>query len=60
MAIDAETGAMQGTVALRKRAMKMVATKDEVVEAILAAYSIGDNRALFTSALVLQALFKQK
>jgi alkylhydroperoxidase/carboxymuconolactone decarboxylase family protein YurZ len=32
----------------------------EIFEALRIAYQIGGNRALFTSAQVLQALFKQK
>lgn len=59
MAIDAENGAMQGTVAIGRRAIKLGATKEEIVESLRVAYSIGGNKALFTSALVLQALFKQ-
>jgi alkylhydroperoxidase/carboxymuconolactone decarboxylase family protein YurZ len=60
MAIDAEHGAMQGAVALGKRAIEQGATKEEIVEALRVAYSIGGNRALYTSALVLQSLFKQE
>ena len=59
MAIDAGNGAMQGAVAIGKRAIKMGATKEEIVESLRVAYSIGGNEALFTSAMVLQALFKQ-
>ena len=59
MAIDVENGAMQGAVAIGNRAIKMGASKEEIVEALRVAYSIGGNRAMFTSALVLQALFKQ-
>lgn len=58
MAIDAGNGALQGAIAIGKRAIKMGATKDEIVEALRVAYSIGGNEALFTSSLVLQALFK--
>jgi len=57
-AIDAENGALQGAIALGKRAIKLGATKEEIVEALRIAYYIGGNRALFTSALVLQNLFK--
>jgi alkylhydroperoxidase/carboxymuconolactone decarboxylase family protein YurZ len=39
--------------------MKLGATKDEIVEALRVAYYVGGNRALFTSAQVLQNLFKQ-
>lgn len=60
MAIDTENGVMQGAVALGKRALKQGATKEEIVEALRVAYSIGGNRALYTSALVLQGLFKQE
>ena len=58
LAIDIEHGAVQGAIALGKRALKAGATKEEIVEAMRVAYSIGGNRALFTSAVVLQALFK--
>jgi alkylhydroperoxidase/carboxymuconolactone decarboxylase family protein YurZ len=60
LAIDVEHGALQGTIAIGYRALKMGATKEEIVEALRIAYQIGGNRALFTSAQVLQALFKQK
>ncbi len=53
MAIDAGNGAMQGAIALGNRAIKNGATKDEIVESLRVAYSIGGNEALFTSALVL-------
>jgi alkylhydroperoxidase/carboxymuconolactone decarboxylase family protein YurZ len=59
MAIDAGNGALQGAIALGTRAIKVGATKDEIVESLRVAYSIGGNEALFTSALVLQALFKK-
>jgi alkylhydroperoxidase/carboxymuconolactone decarboxylase family protein YurZ len=58
MAIDAEHGTVQGATALGRRALKAGATKEEIVEALRVAYQIGGNRALFTSALVLQNLFK--
>jgi alkylhydroperoxidase/carboxymuconolactone decarboxylase family protein YurZ len=60
MAIDVEHGAMQGAIAIGKRAINLGASQEEIVEALRVAYSIGGNRALFTSALVLQALFKSK
>ena len=60
MSIDVEHGAMQGAIALGKRAMKLGATKEEIVEALRVAYQIGGNRAIFTSALVLQTLFKEQ
>ena len=59
MAIDAGNGALQGAIAIGKRALKMGATKEEIIEALRVANSIGGNEALFTSAMVLQALFKQ-
>jgi alkylhydroperoxidase/carboxymuconolactone decarboxylase family protein YurZ len=59
MAIDVEHGATQGATALGRRAIKLGATKEEIIEALRVAYHIGGNRALFTSALVLQNLFKQ-
>ena len=58
MAIDVEHGSLQGAIAIGNRAIKMGATKEEIVEALRIAYQIGGNRALFTSAQVLQALFK--
>ncbi|WXG45559.1 MAG: carboxymuconolactone decarboxylase family protein [Candidatus Atabeyarchaeum deiterrae] len=58
MALDAEHGATQGATALGQRAMKVGATKEEIVEALRIAYYVGGNRALFTSAIVLQGLFK--
>ena len=60
MAIDVEHGAMQGAIAIGRRALKLGATKDEIIEALRVAYQIGGNRALFTSAMVLQSLFKQE
>ena len=60
LSIDVENGAMQGALALGGRALKIGATKDEVVEALRVACSIGGNRALFPSALVLQKLFSPK
>ncbi len=59
MAIDAEHGTVPGATALGKRALKEGATKEEIVEALRVAYQIGGNRALFTSALVLQNLFRE-
>ncbi len=59
MAIDAGNGAMQGAIAIGNRAIKKGASKEEIVESLRVAYSIGGNEALFTSALVLQALFKK-
>ena len=58
MAIDVEHGATQGATALGQRAIKLGATKEEIVEVLRVAYYVGGNRALFTSALVLQILFK--
>jgi alkylhydroperoxidase/carboxymuconolactone decarboxylase family protein YurZ len=58
MAIDAENGALQGAIALGKRAINLGATKEEIVETLRVAYYVGGNRALFTSALVMQNLFK--
>ncbi|MGD0646270.1 MAG: carboxymuconolactone decarboxylase family protein [Candidatus Bathyarchaeia archaeon] len=60
LAIDVEQGATQGAVALGQRAMALGASKEEIVEALRVAYQIGGNRALFTSAQVLQTLFKQE
>jgi alkylhydroperoxidase/carboxymuconolactone decarboxylase family protein YurZ len=58
MAIDSENGALQGAIALGKRAINLGATKEEIVETLRVAYYVGGNRALFTSALVMQNLFK--
>ena len=59
-AIDVEHGALQGATALGRRALKLGATKDEIIETVRISYYIGGNRALFTSAQVLQNLFKTK
>jgi alkylhydroperoxidase/carboxymuconolactone decarboxylase family protein YurZ len=58
MAIDVEHGSLQGAIAIGHIAIKTGATKEEIVEALRVAYQIGGNRALFTSAQVLRALFK--
>ena len=58
MAIDAEHGALQGAIALGKRAIALGATKEEVIETLRVAYYIGGTSALFTSAMTLQSLFK--
>jgi alkylhydroperoxidase/carboxymuconolactone decarboxylase family protein YurZ len=60
LAIDVEYRALQGAIAIGQRALKMGATKEEIIEALRISYQIGGNRALFTSAQVLQVLFKQK
>ena len=59
MAIDVENGALQGANALGRRALKLGATKEEIIETLRVSYYVGGNRALFTSAQVLQNLFKQ-
>jgi alkylhydroperoxidase/carboxymuconolactone decarboxylase family protein YurZ len=59
MAIDVEHGAFQGATALGRRALKLGATTEEIIEALRVSYYVGGNRALFTSAQVLQNLFKQ-
>jgi alkylhydroperoxidase/carboxymuconolactone decarboxylase family protein YurZ len=59
LAIDVEHGALQGAIAIGRRALKMGATKEEIIEALRISYQIGGNRAIFTSAQVLQALFQQ-
>jgi len=59
LAIDVEHGALQGATALGRRALKLGATKDEIIETIRVSYYVGGNRALFTSAQVLQNLFRQ-
>jgi alkylhydroperoxidase/carboxymuconolactone decarboxylase family protein YurZ len=58
LAIDVEHGSVQGANAIGRRALKMGATKEEIIETLRIAYQIGGNRALFTSAQVLQILFK--
>ena len=58
MAIDTEHGSVQGATSLGQRALKAGATKEEIVEALRVAYYVGGNRALFTSAMVMQSLFK--
>jgi len=59
MAIDVEHGALQGANALGRRALRLGATKEEIIETLRVSYYVGGNRALFTSAQVLQNLFKQ-
>jgi alkylhydroperoxidase/carboxymuconolactone decarboxylase family protein YurZ len=59
MSIDVEHGALQGATALGRRALKLGATKEEIIEALRISYYVGGNRALFTSAQLLQNLFKQ-
>ena len=58
LAIDVEHGSVQGANAIGRRVLKMGATKEEIIETLRIAYQIGGNRALFTSAIVLQTLFK--
>lgn len=57
MAIDVESGALEGAIILGKRAQKAGATKEEIVEALRVAFQIGGTRAIFTSAQLLKALF---
>jgi len=57
LAIDAETGSAQGATVLGRRALKLGASKDEIIETLRVAYYVGGNRALFTSVQVLQNLF---
>lgn len=57
LAIDVENGALQGAIAIGKRAQMMGATKEEILETLRIAYQIGGNQALFTSAQLLKALF---
>ncbi len=58
MAIDVVGGSVEGATVLGQRAMKLGATKEEVLEALRVAYSIGGSPAIFTAASVLQNLFK--
>jgi alkylhydroperoxidase/carboxymuconolactone decarboxylase family protein YurZ len=60
MAIDVEHGALQGAMALGRRALKLGATEEEIIETLRVSYFVGGNRALFTSAQVLQNLFKHE
>ncbi len=57
LAIDVENGSLEGGIVLGKRAQKMGATKEEIVEALRIACQIGGTRAFFTSAQLLKALF---
>jgi alkylhydroperoxidase/carboxymuconolactone decarboxylase family protein YurZ len=59
MAIDVEHGTLQGATVLGRKAPKLGAKKDEIIEALRVSYYVGGNRALFTSAQVLQNLFNQ-
>jgi alkylhydroperoxidase/carboxymuconolactone decarboxylase family protein YurZ len=59
LAIDVENGSLQGAIVIGHRAIKMGATKEEIIEALRVSYQIGGNKALFTSAQVIHALFKQ-
>jgi alkylhydroperoxidase/carboxymuconolactone decarboxylase family protein YurZ len=58
MAIDVAHGAQQGVIVLGRRAIKLGATREEIVEIPRVAYYVGGNRALFTSAQILRDLFK--
>jgi alkylhydroperoxidase/carboxymuconolactone decarboxylase family protein YurZ len=58
VAIDVKHGAQQGATALGRRAIDLGATKEEIIETLRVFYYVGGNRTLFTSALVLQNLFK--
>ena len=58
MSIDVDHGAVQGAVALGKRAIDAGATKEEIIETLRVAYHIGGTGALYTSAMTLQNLFK--
>ena len=58
MAIDVDHGALQGAIALGKRAIAAGATKEEIIETLRVAYNIGGTGALYTSAMKLQNLFK--
>jgi alkylhydroperoxidase/carboxymuconolactone decarboxylase family protein YurZ len=57
MAIDVENGALEGANALGKRAQKMGATKEEIMETLRIAYLIGGTRVLFTSAQLIKTLY---
>jgi alkylhydroperoxidase/carboxymuconolactone decarboxylase family protein YurZ len=57
LAIDVENGALEGAIILGQRALKMGATKEEILEALRIAYQIGGTKAIFTSAQLMKALF---
>ena len=57
MAIDVENGALEGAIALGKRAQKMGATNEEIMETLRIAYLIGGIRALFTSGQLIKTLY---
>lgn len=58
MAIDVNNGALQGAIALGKRAVATGATKEEIIETLRVVYHIGGTGALYISAMALQNLFK--
>jgi alkylhydroperoxidase/carboxymuconolactone decarboxylase family protein YurZ len=58
MAIDVDNGAVQGVVALGKKAIAVRATKEEIIETLRVVYHIGGTGELYTSAITLQNLFK--
>ncbi|MCJ7614160.1 carboxymuconolactone decarboxylase family protein [Candidatus Bathyarchaeota archaeon] len=58
MAIDADHGALQGAIALGKRAIALGATKEEIIETLRVAYFTGGTGGLYTSAMTMQNLFK--
>jgi alkylhydroperoxidase/carboxymuconolactone decarboxylase family protein YurZ len=57
LAIDVENGSLEGAIILGKRAQKMGATKEEIIEALRIAYQIGGTKAIFTSAQLVKTLF---
>ena len=57
LAIDVEAGSLEGAMVLGKRAQKIGATKEEIMETLRIAYQIGGNAVLFTSAQLLKTLF---
>ena len=60
MAIDATHGAVGGVTSLAQRAMKLGATKEEIVETLRVAYHIGGAGTVYTSARALSTIFAEK
>ena len=60
MAIDIELGSVEGATVLGERAIKFGALREEIMETLRVAYSIGGNQAFFTAASVVQNLFPSK
>ena len=59
MALDAIYGDIPGVVALAKRAMKLGATKEEVIEALRVTYGNGGAHGLYMTAGALNDIFQE-